>query len=211
MDSQDIEQAENLRRVYEQNWLHARHVENERLWFTNIYALVMAASLALMSTKGLILPLATFLLILSLLGFVMCHALRIAFIRHSRTSDIILRWEWQLKGYSVFYPMAVQPGGRTYESGERRKPVSLSGVFYYFYMLGTSVCAILLIQAIGHVHILYNLLEGGFVFGMLFLFRKHVFEKFEDTLHKEMGNIDRKAQENFVRSSVPGRTYRGKR
>lgn len=194
MDRQDIERAENLRRVYEQNWLHARHVENERLWFTNIYAVVMAGSLALMSETGLIWPLVSFLLILSFLGFFMCHALRIAFIRPSRTSDIVLRREWQLKDYSIFYPRKARSGDKTYECGEvKSKLVSLNDVFYYFYMLGICVSAVLLIQAIGHSHILYNLLEGGFVLGALLLFRKYVFGKKEDRLHKEMGQIDREA------------------
>ena len=190
MDSQDVEQAENLRRVYEQNWLHARHIENERLWFTNIYAVVMAASLALMSEKGLIWPLVTFLLILSLLGFFMCYALRGPFIRHSRMSEIILRREWQLKDYSVFYSRKPQPEGKTYKSGEVRKGVSLNEVFYLFYMLGTFISAILLMQALSWPPIVQILL-GVFVFGVLFLFRKYVLGKFERRVYKEMGNLDK--------------------
>ena len=31
----------NLKTIYEQYWLHARHVADERLWFTNIYILVV--------------------------------------------------------------------------------------------------------------------------------------------------------------------------
>lgn len=195
MDSEDIERVENLRRVYEQNWLHARHVENERLWFTNIYAVVMAGSLALMSEKGLIWPLATFLLVLSLLGFFMCHALRMPFIRHSRISEIILRREWQLKDYSGFYPRTKQPEDKLEKSGEVRKGVSLNEVFYVFYMLGTFVSAILLMQAIDFPPILQILL-GIFVFGVLLLLRMCWFKKVEDRLYKEMGNIDRKARES---------------
>jgi len=204
MDSQDVEQAENLRRVYEQNWLHARHIENERLWFTNIYAVVMAASLALMSEKGLIWPLATFLLILSLLGFFMCYALRGPFIQHSRMSEIILRREWQLKDYSVFYSRKEQPEDKTYKTGEvKSKFVSLNDVFYYFYMLGISGSTILLMQATGWPPVVQILL-GVFVFGVLFLFRKCVLRKVEGRVHKEMSNIDREkgsALESAYRSS----------
>lgn len=193
MDSQDVERAENLRCVYEQNWLHARHVENERLWFTNIYAVVMAGSLALMSEAGLIWPLATFLFILSLLGFVMCHALRIAFIRHSRMADIISRREWRFRDYSIFYQRTARPGEKTEKSGERRKEFSFKDVFYYWYMLGTSVSATLFVPADTDTHILSRLLVGGLVFAVLFLVRKYWFQKVEKKLHMEMSQIDREA------------------
>ncbi len=35
----------NLKTIYEQYWLHARHVADERLWFTNIYILVVVGIL----------------------------------------------------------------------------------------------------------------------------------------------------------------------
>ena len=37
---------ENLRKIYEQYWLHARHQETQRLWFTNIYAVIAAGVFA---------------------------------------------------------------------------------------------------------------------------------------------------------------------
>jgi len=193
MDSQDLERAENLRRVYEQNWLHARHVENERLWFTNIYAVVMAGSLILMSETGLIWSLASFLLILSFLGFCMCHALRIAHVQHSRMADIISSREWQLRDYSFFYPSREQSGGKLYKSGEvRSKFVSLNEIFYLFYMLGAFVSAVLLIQAIVSPFIVQILLEV-FVLVVLLLFRYCVFKRYEDRLHIEMGEINHEA------------------
>jgi len=190
MDSQDLERAENLRRVYEQNWLHARHVENERLWFTNIYAVVMAGSLVLMSETGLIWPLASFLLILSFLGFCMCHALRIAFIQHSRLSEIVLRKEWQLNNYSVFYPKEGQPAD--YKSGEvKSKVISLDKVFYLLYMLGTFVFALLLIQLTDLLPILQILLKV--VVACFLIFCYIMFWKYEDRIFKQIGELDREA------------------
>ena len=41
------EQNDNsLKEIYEQYWLHARHVADERLWFTNIYILIVVGVLA---------------------------------------------------------------------------------------------------------------------------------------------------------------------
>jgi len=192
MERQDIERAENLRRVYEQNWLHARHVENERLWFTNIYAVVMAGSLVLMSETGLIWPIASFLFGLSFLGFCMCHALRIAFIQHSRIPDIVQRKEWQLRHYSLFYERPEQSVFKTHPSGEvKKKLVSLNDVFYLLYMLGTFGSAILLIQAVVCLPTLQILLE---VVVACFLISCYImFRKYEKRLHTEMGQIDREA------------------
>lgn len=39
------ENDENLRKIYEQYWLHARHIADERLWLTNIYILVVVGIL----------------------------------------------------------------------------------------------------------------------------------------------------------------------
>jgi len=41
-----------FRSVLEQNWLHLRHVENQRMWFTNIYAIVVAGSLSFIGAQG---------------------------------------------------------------------------------------------------------------------------------------------------------------
>lgn len=37
----------------QQNWLHARHLENQRLTFTNLYAAIVAAVLAFMGQNGI--------------------------------------------------------------------------------------------------------------------------------------------------------------
>ena len=45
------ESIELVKTIYEQHWLHARHVENERLWLTNIFAILFAGSLAVVKDK----------------------------------------------------------------------------------------------------------------------------------------------------------------
>jgi len=38
-----------VKMIYEQNWLHARHVVTERHWFSNIYVIVVGGILAFLS------------------------------------------------------------------------------------------------------------------------------------------------------------------
>jgi hypothetical protein len=58
--------------AFEQSWLHARHKESERLWFTNIYAVIVAWVLAYISSTNFdavnYFYLSVFLLIFSVLG-----------------------------------------------------------------------------------------------------------------------------------------------
>lgn len=78
-----------LLKALAENWLHARHAESERLWFTNIYALIVAGVLGFagrqllgFETLGRFLPFAMFLLALSLLGFLLVRKLNAEFVNH---------------------------------------------------------------------------------------------------------------------------------
>ncbi len=56
--------------VFEQNWLHIRQKENERIWITNIYVLIVAGALSFLKFSNHInLYVVPFLLILSILNF----------------------------------------------------------------------------------------------------------------------------------------------
>lgn len=120
----DKEKRGLLKSVYEQNWLHARHVENERLWFTNIYVIAVAGLLAYTFRKGEATfwpwPILVISSIFSLAGFLMSHSLVIPFLHHSRTANSIQIKEWQLN-YSSLLP--------------RGKFVSFSAVFHWLYIL----------------------------------------------------------------------------
>lgn len=66
--------------LYRQAWENVRYIKNERLWFTNIYALVVAATLSFLhgalgeSVFGL--ALLGFLIVFSVLGLLMSLRLR---------------------------------------------------------------------------------------------------------------------------------------
>ena len=50
--------------ILKENWLHARHVENGRMWFANIFAAIVVGTLAYLSKVGLeVLPLLVLLII----------------------------------------------------------------------------------------------------------------------------------------------------
>lgn len=78
MNPPDEEKDDILEVLLEQSWLHIRHVENHRLWFTNMYFLVVAGVLTYLSTQApafvtYAFPLlAIFLLLLAILGLVVC-------------------------------------------------------------------------------------------------------------------------------------------
>lgn len=56
--------------VFQQHWENARHIKNERLSFTNIYAIVSASILSLLnSARG------EFVLEISMLVFLVCFSL----------------------------------------------------------------------------------------------------------------------------------------
>jgi hypothetical protein len=81
--------GELIKSIFEQQWLHVRHVENERLWFTNIYAAIMAGVLAFIS-KGseetsfeFYMPLLLFLILLSVIGIIVIMRLGLAFYQHA--------------------------------------------------------------------------------------------------------------------------------
>lgn len=184
----DEERAKNLRTIYEQYWLHARHVENERLWFTNIYAVVWAGSLAFMYEFGIQIQLIVFLFTLSLLGLLMCHALRVPFIQHSRLTEIILREEWKLEKYSTFYARETTQDDETHESGEaKNKLLGLSTIFYLIYSVGMIASSAILLYEVNW-YIWIKIVVGIFVIAILISVNCW-FKKIENKLHRELGQM----------------------
>jgi len=103
-DKRDLVKA-----IYEQHWLHIRHVENQRLWFTNIFAILCGGSFALMH-GGLFdeanWPIVGFLMVLSLFGFVFCLRIQDVFEAHKRVAGLILE-RYGLEHYLAKYPETV--------------------------------------------------------------------------------------------------------
>jgi hypothetical protein len=51
MSSLNEKYNDTLNLLLEQSWLHIRHAENHRLWFTNMYFLVVARVLAYLAVQ----------------------------------------------------------------------------------------------------------------------------------------------------------------
>jgi hypothetical protein len=170
---------ENLRTVYEQFWNHARHVATERMQFTRIYAIIVAATLGFLSVSKfniLHIWLASFLLILSLIGLFACHSLTIHFITYSRLTEIILVNEWKLP-YRQFFPT----------SGSRliSKVGSLNVAFYSVYILGSMLSSALLSYYFWQ-STLYCVLAGIVMFTVLFTFMKFYLRRVEKQIEREI-------------------------
>jgi len=171
------EKDENLRKVYEQYWLHARHVADERLWFTNIYILVVVGIFVFLQIdQPLFIRLGVILsvLFLSVVGFLMCHSLTVHFITYSRTAELIQINEWGAS-YSQFCPK----DGRRLTS----KIGSLNFAFYFLYILMSSIFVFLLLSNLG-VDTLYTIASGVTTFIVLLSVWKQYCKKYEDELPK---------------------------
>ena len=124
---------ELLKSIYEQHWLHARHVENERLWFTNIFALIVAGLLAFLATtnNGVLSESARyagyFILILSIVGYVFCLTLRAPFVAHTEKAKKLLE-DSRLLEYDPYQPEEIY---RIIKIGW----LSTHELFLYFYAL----------------------------------------------------------------------------
>jgi len=99
---------ENLKTVYEQYWLHARHAENETWLFTRSYIIIMVAIFAVVSAAiplKIKVGLTAFGAMLSLFGFFVVYTLRIAFIKFALMAELIAINEFQIKDeYRRFFP-----------------------------------------------------------------------------------------------------------
>lgn len=122
---------ELLKSIYEQHWLHARHVENERLWMTNIFALIVAGLLAFLGSvedKELFSRFAIFvglfIFIMSMLGYLLCLTWRAGFVEHVALARKMLK-DARLKRYAPY----------TSKSFKKIKISSAHELFLYFYAL----------------------------------------------------------------------------
>ncbi|MBA7494327.1 hypothetical protein ES702_04902 [subsurface metagenome] len=199
MEAKD--RGELLKSVYEQNWLHARHVENERLWFTNIYVIAVGGLLAYtFGRSGSAFwpwPILILVFIFSMAGFLMCHSMRIPFLFHSRIADIIQIKEWHLP-YHYFYSRCpksyklANPGAKYFPVSAGKGPSkvwSFSDVFQLLYGTMASFSVAFLAYDLGcRYRTWYEwwvALAAGLVWCViLFVYKKVRFEKRE----KEVGD-----------------------
>ena len=104
--------------ILKENYLHARHIETERMWFANIYAVIIAAMAAYVAQQGIdsssiatLKIIVTVLLLISLIWFGITLKLNLAFKNHMdaiksifEKKKIPLGKDWKLYiGLSHFY------------------------------------------------------------------------------------------------------------
>lgn len=106
------QKLEMVKTIFEQNFLHARHVTSERHWFTNVYILVVAGALTFLSaSKSVQFLCAIFLslLILSLLGIFISLKLGGELTNiHKMNEKLIDEYFETLKSY-VGFPLKGRP------------------------------------------------------------------------------------------------------
>jgi len=96
-----------LLRIYKEYWTQARHCENERLWFTQIYVVVMAGILGFLSdilSKNPLMALALLftLMLLTIIGYFVAYALSYTYIRYTRLADLIMLEVYGIKRDYVY-------------------------------------------------------------------------------------------------------------
>jgi hypothetical protein len=140
-------ELELIKSTYEQNWLHVRHVENERLWFTNTYVIILGALIvfSLRSDIPHFIKVSTlsFLILMSFLGINFSLRVRkVVYEHHLRTKRIAE--EYNLRKYIHI--------GKTREEykqagikGFLEMLFTLGVVFVLFYSLSLLLLIILLI------------------------------------------------------------------
>ncbi len=173
-----------LEKVYEQYWLHARHAENQRLWFTNIYAIIVAGLFAYMATKDIEdekkIIILFFLIILSLFGYFVTHAWNMPFVDYSRLAEKISILEWKLNDNYWHFAKA----GRYKRIYPFR--ISAAKAFIAFYSLMLGLFAVLLLQIIKCWPDFYVSLFGIAIFLIFYLYYIFYLEKITlEKLHKE--------------------------
>lgn len=129
----------NLGKVYEQYWLHARYQETQRLWFTNVYALIITGVFAYLATSGLDnslkVILLMFLTLLSLFGYLLTYSWNLPFTEFSRLAELIAINEWNLaEDYQRF--------------SSYKKKIRANRLFVGFYSLMLGAFAALLFQTV---------------------------------------------------------------
>jgi len=86
-----------IKSIYEQHWLHARHVEQERYWFINIFMAIFSVSLGYIINNNTLflkqnIPIYIFLMIISLYGTLFCIKIDSIFKTHTKAAENIVKY-----------------------------------------------------------------------------------------------------------------------
>jgi hypothetical protein len=157
--SKIMAEDEKLVTILREHWEHSRYCEYELLWFTNIYAIVVAAVLAFMSrlpptSDPAVLPffLSLFALIFSVFGFMIAISQSLGHKNHLMNVLVILNY-WEKTGFHK----------------DPEKPFHFKTVYIWFY-----AAAIIFFAVLSGFNLRLILLEliilGIMVFIVIFIF-----------------------------------------
>lgn len=137
--------ADHYRVIYEQYWQHARHNENQRLSFTQLYSVLVGVVLAFLTSRSelnlsLEISLYVFLLILTILGYFIVYSLNIPSVIFSRLTEQIAVCQWNVpQQYLRWFT----------ESPQRKtKRLHVAEIFIIFYSLMASLFTVMLCNRI---------------------------------------------------------------
>ena len=138
---EETERKELLKSIYEQHWLHVRHIENERLWLTNIFVIIMAGSLSLIVIYEASLPrlfavIPGLICVLSIIGYYFCVIWRAPFLEHTTLAIKMLKEVPELSKYAPYAK------GDIYKIVKMGK-ITAHELFLYFYAAIASVALFL--------------------------------------------------------------------
>ena len=86
-----MENSEVFVDILKENWLHARHIETERMWFANIFAAIIVGATAYLSKAGLEVPPLIVLVVFSLFCLLVTIKLNAAFGTHMQAIESIFK------------------------------------------------------------------------------------------------------------------------
>lgn len=133
IEIESSEKVDFLIKIFEQNFVHARHVETERMSFTNLFALTVAGVLSLIvnSQKEItnFIPVIMFLILFSIIGSFFILKLNLEF--HNNKSHVI-----KIAKKFDFTEYLARPIGHMKKTKEfNTKLPSVSVLFLIFYIL----------------------------------------------------------------------------
>lgn len=136
--------------IYEQYWEHARHVETERLSFTEIYSILVGGILAFLAVqieRNLFQEILAniFLFILTIMGYSLVLGSNIEVVIFSRLTEQIAVCYWGIPKQDLRWD--------TESKVRKRKQIYVADVFIFFYSLMASLFVAMLCYQVGCIFI----------------------------------------------------------
>jgi len=208
---------ENLRKVYEQYWLHARHQESQRLWFTNIYVVLVAGVFAYFGIieehYAIKILMLIFLMILSLFGYLVIYSWNLPFVIYSRLAEEISICEFSLpKKYQRFTKYGKDYEYYKYIGFGKKISIRISTgrvLFMLFYSLMIGIFGALISQTIYNVTNWQVVLIAVILFAIFYLYYHFYWEP--NTVGKIQSDFESRIEKHYQKVRQNRRITGGKR